>query len=264
MNEAIDLTGLFIDKGPVVQVRNTNGKIEIERDTDAGVAYDGPMAVMTDRLSASASEIFAAAIQDYHRGIIVGSQTFGKGTVQRPIDLNRFVRNSSTKLGQLKMTIAKFYRIDGGSTQHVGVIPDITLPSRFNLDEIGESSREFALLWDQIEPVPYRNSGDVDRVIPRLETLHSARLSTDEAYADLLTDIEGYEKSRNAKRASLNEEIRREERAKSGKNNSPHGNGDETGEDEEKKDKLEKDYVLKESAHILGDYIIMKSVNRNQ
>ena len=131
LNEAVDLTGLFIDNGPVVQVKDSRGRINVEWDNKDGVVYDGPLAVIIDRFSASASEIFAAAIQDYGRGIIIGGQSFGKGTVQRPINLNQILRRNDNKFGQIKLTTAKFYRVNGGSTQHVGVTPDISFPSRY-------------------------------------------------------------------------------------------------------------------------------------
>ena len=173
--EAISLTGLFIDKGPVVQVKDLRGKIEVDEDENTGVAWDGPFGVMVDRLSASASEIFAGAIQDYGRGIIMGSQTYGKGTVQSSIDLNKLVNpnmlqkiasiisrdktvgtspSSTTaadiNLGQINLTMAKFYRVAGSSTQHKGVIPDVTFPSVYPMDKIGEDTEPSALPWDVI------------------------------------------------------------------------------------------------------------------
>ncbi|MGH7455872.1 MAG: S41 family peptidase, partial [bacterium] len=125
LQEAIELTGLFIKDGPVVQVRNSDGEVDQHRDPDPGIVYDGPLTVLVDRVSASASEIFAAAIQDYKRGVVLGAQTYGKGTVQNLLDLNRVIRSNDAKYGQLKVTMAKFYRINGGTTQHRGVIPDL-------------------------------------------------------------------------------------------------------------------------------------------
>jgi len=173
--EAISLTGLFIDKGPVVQVKDLRGKIEVDEDENTGVAWDGPFGVMVDRLSASASEIFAGAIQDYGRGIIMGSQTYGKGTVQSSIDLNKLVNpgmlqkiaglvtrdktlgtspNATSaadiNLGQINLTMAKFYRVAGSSTQHKGVMPDVVLPSVYPMDKIGEDTEPSALPWDVI------------------------------------------------------------------------------------------------------------------
>ena len=149
LDEALNLTDLFIDRGPVVQVRYSNGYVQVlpeDKNQKAGIVYDGPIAVLTNRLSASASEIFAGAIQDYGRGIIVGGQTFGKGTVQSVLPLEH---------GQLKLTQAKFYRVSGDSTQHQGVIPDILFPTLFDKEKIGESALDEALAWDTIRPVSY-------------------------------------------------------------------------------------------------------------
>ena len=146
LQEADSLTGLFIKSGPTVQVKTANRRANIYADTDDEIAWDGPLAVMVNRLSASASEIFAGAIQDYGRGLIIGSQTFGKGTVQTLIPLNR---------GQLKITQAKFYRVSGHSTQHQGVLPDVEFPEVYDTDKIGESSLEDAMPWDEIKPAVY-------------------------------------------------------------------------------------------------------------
>jgi len=157
--EATTLTGLFIDTGPVVQVKDALGKVEVERDVDPGVAYSGPLAVLVDRDSASASEIFAAAIQDYGRGWIIGEPTFGKGTVQTLIDLNRYVPGESNDLGRLRLTMAEFFRISGGSTQLRGVEPDIRFPTADELPEHGERSLDNPLPWTRIEAADYRRVG---------------------------------------------------------------------------------------------------------
>lgn len=251
LNEAVDLTGLFIDKGPVVQVRDSRGNLNIERDTDPTKIYDGPMAVVIDRLSASASEIFAAAIQDYNRGIIVGSQSFGKGTVQNAIDLNRYVPGSSDKLGQLKLTVAKFYRINGGSTQHTGVMPDISFPSRYNSMDIGESTSKNALLWDKIRPTQYEVYRPYSDVIPQLEAQHNIRMDKSAEYASLLDNISKYEESKNHNRISLMESKRREELKKEEKDS------EQEEEDPEADNPIKKDLLLKETAHILGDYLLL-------
>ena len=146
--EATSLTGLFIDTGPVVQIKDAFGKVEVEADTDTGVAYAGPLAVLVDRDSASASEIFAAAIQDYGRGLIIGEPTFGKGTVQTLIDLNRYVPGEPSDLGRLRLTMAEFFRISGGSTQLRGVEPDIRFPSAEYLSKHGERSLDQCLALD--------------------------------------------------------------------------------------------------------------------
>lgn len=252
LNEAVELTGLFIEKGPVVQVRDMRGRVTIEKDSNRELAYEGPLAVLVNRLSASASEIFSAAIQDYNRGIVIGSQSFGKGTVQNAIDLNRYLRNPSKKLGQLKMTVAKFYRIDGGSTQHVGVIPDISFPSRYSLMEIGEDSRDNALLWDEIAPVRYNDVSNVSNVIPQLNSRSNLRLSTNEDYASLKESLAKYEVDKDKTLISLQEEKRQLEREKAEKEKKAEP---KEGDDAEKKKK--NDILLNESARILGDYILI-------
>src|SRR5579864_4707532 len=151
--EATALTGLFIDHGPVVQLKDTSGRLEVLDDPQPSAAYTGPLAVLVDRFSASASEIFAGAIQDYHRGVILGQRTFGKGTVQNLVPLDRWSQKPTS--GQLTVTIGKFYRITGESTQHRGVEPDVQLPSPIDMDEVGESSLEAALPWDRIASVPF-------------------------------------------------------------------------------------------------------------
>jgi carboxyl-terminal processing protease len=190
LQEAIDLTGLFIKEGPVVQVRSSNGSVEIENDPDPDLLYDGPLALLVDRFSASASEIFAGAIQDYGRGIVLGDPTFGKGTVQTLIDLKRFVPNAKGPVGQLKLTIAKFYRVNGSSTQHRGVTPDITFPSAFDSDEVGESSQDYALPWDEIKPIRYQSSRhQLSHLIPELQKRYHARTATDPVFNALLEDF---------------------------------------------------------------------------
>jgi carboxyl-terminal processing protease len=245
LNEAISLTGLFIDTGPVVQVRTTTGKVSVEWDREPGKAYSGPLAVLVDRISASASEIFAAAIQDYGRGIIIGAQTFGKGTVQNAVGLNRFLPNTDQKLGQMKITIAKFYRIDGGSTQHVGVIPDISFPSRFEFMDFGESAQKNALLWDQIDKLDFTANGEVAMVIPDLNTRKNIRVSEDPKFGELNQSLEEFEKNRNRKTISLNKVEREKEREEAEKKK------------KEKKDKEDNDddLLITESARILSDYI---------
>ena len=154
LSEATELSGLFIDRGPVVQLRETRGNIQVLDDPSPTAIYDGPLAVLVDRYSASASEIFAAAIQDYERGVIIGQQTFGKGSVQNLFPLDRVMRGADN--GQLTLTIGKYYRVTGESTQHRGVIPDIELPSMVDVETVGESTRETALPWDRIQPTRFR------------------------------------------------------------------------------------------------------------
>lgn len=208
LQEAIELTGLFIPNGPVVQVRNTRGHINVEKDHNARLVYDGPLAVMVDRFSASASEIFAGAIQDYGRGLIVGSPTFGKGTVQTLVDLNRFIPSNGQSLGQLKLTIAKFYRISGGSTQHRGVTPDIEFPSAVDSQEVGESAQPFALTWDEIAALDYPYSPVIDHLLPELHQNHTRRIAEDNAFQALLADIDTVRQSHQQTEVSLLEEQR--------------------------------------------------------
>lgn len=212
LSEAIDVTGLFIDLGPVVQVKNLDGFIEVGEDIDPSLVYNGPLAVMVNRFSASASEIFAAAIQDYGRGIIVGEQTYGKGTVQNLIDLNRVSKSSSNKFGQLKLTIAKYYRISGGSTQNLGVVPDITYPSYIDAEEFGESSQISALPWDQINATDYKLFSDINKILPELNSSSEKRRKNDPEFQYLLDDIKEYKETKNQMYISLNEEVRKQKK----------------------------------------------------
>ena len=186
LNEARILTGLFIDRGPTVQIRKKNNRVEILDDPDNRVVYGGPLAVLVNRLSASASEIFAGAIQDYGRGIVIGNQTFGKGTVQSLLPLNR---------GQLKLTLAKFYRISGESTQHKGVIPDIAYPSSYDPDSIGESTLDQPLVWDRIRPAPYRVRKSIGHLMPELRSLHRERVSNNPEF-NYLEEAFAYRRAR--------------------------------------------------------------------
>ena len=212
LNEAIELTGLFIKDGPVVQVKNSDGSINTGNDPDPQIIYDGPLAVLVNRFSASASEIFTGAIQDYERGIIIGEQTYGKGTVQNLIDLNRLVPASEEKLGQVKLTIAKYYRIDGGSTQHRGVIPDVPLPSTIDTEEVGESSEKSALPWDQINATSYTPFENLDSIIPVLKQKHRERIEKDVEFDYLLEDIKEMREARKKNIISLNENMRKKEK----------------------------------------------------
>ena len=213
LTEATSLTGLFIDKGPVVQLRHTNGLIEVLDDPEPAVAYNGPLVVLVDRFSASASEIFAAAIQDYHRGLIVGQQTFGKGTVQNLYELDQYSRSTQEPgLGQLTLTMGKFYRVNGGSTQHKGVIPDITLPSAIDSSEVGESSRDRALPWDQIAATPFQATQPLDAAITQLARFESTELSGNPDMRYLEADIAAVDQLRAQQGVSLNLEARKQER----------------------------------------------------
>jgi carboxyl-terminal processing protease len=213
--EATELTGLFIDHGPVVQVRDTSGRLEVLDDPETRAAYDGPLAVLVDRLSASASEIFAGAIQDYHRGLILGQTTFGKGTVQSLMPLDPRYASKPTS-GQLTVTIGKFYRVTGESTQHRGVAPDVPLASAIDTKEIGESALESALPWDRIAGVPFKASaGSAAAPAPApLATEEDLRAQHDPDYKWLVSDIAALDSARDQKSVSLNLKVRREERAR--------------------------------------------------
>ncbi|MGZ3836811.1 MAG: carboxy terminal-processing peptidase, partial [Mucilaginibacter sp.] len=230
--EAIDLGGLFIKNGPMVQVRNPNNQIEVDNDDDPSISWSGPMAVLVDRFSASASEIFAGAMQDYGRAIVIGTQTYGKGTVQNAIDLDKVIKpsivdrlssasgngkkevmtGSQTKYGQLNLTIAKFYRISGNSTQHKGVTPDIKFPSIIPMTKYGEDTEPSALPFDIIAKSEYSKVGDFTGVVPQLTKLHDQRMSTSDSYKYLMEDIADYQKHENEKSVTLNEAQLKQER----------------------------------------------------
>ncbi len=211
LSEATSLSGLFIDTGPVVQLRNTRGQVEVLDDRGNGPVYDGPLAVLVNRYSASASEIFAAAVQDYGRGIVIGQRTFGKGSVQNLYSLDDFIPGEG--YGQLTLTIGKYYRVTGGSTQHRGVEPDIELPSPVDVSLVGESARETALPWDQISPTRFRATDTIsDSAIALLAHYHAQRSIGDPDFDYLLADIEAFMTMRDRKEVSLNLETRRAER----------------------------------------------------
>ncbi len=212
LDEAVELTGLFVDYGPVVQVKDYSNRIHQEDDKSNRVLYNGPLTVLTSRLSASASEIFAAAIQDYKRGVIIGEQSFGKGTVQSLIGLQQYIPEEKEKLGQLKLTTAKFYRINGGSTQNLGVTPDVKLPSAFDHSEVGEASYPSALKWDKIPSANYNLDNTItDEFLAELNQEFLRRAKTDSDLKELIADLDRLKERRNIKKISLNEAQRRKE-----------------------------------------------------
>jgi carboxyl-terminal processing protease len=212
LTEAIELTGLFIGPGPVVQQRNAQGKVWLESSKRAAPVWSGPMGVLINRGSASASEIFAAAVQDYGRGVVIGEPSFGKGTVQTVINLDRMGRSSKPQLGELKMTIAQFFRINGGTTQLRGVSPDIRFAGYFDDAESGEASAENALPWTQIPQVPYTASHHLAGLLPQLSARHEVRNATNQEYKYLQEDIAEYKRQRKKAEISLQETVRRKER----------------------------------------------------
>jgi carboxyl-terminal processing protease len=214
LSEAVELTGLFIDKGPVVQVRESGGRVSVEDDQSPGVAWDGPLAVLVNRGSASASEIFAGAIQDYGRGLIIGEPTFGKGTVQNLVDLDRWPANEKPRFGQVKLTIAQFFLPGGSSTQNKGVVPDISFPVSVDASEFGESTYDNALPWNRIAAVPHVRYGNFTPMLAKLDALHDARIAKNKEFQWWSQDVAEFRSDRAKKYISLNEAERRGERDK--------------------------------------------------
>ncbi|WP_242112507.1 carboxy terminal-processing peptidase [Luteimonas aquatica] len=212
LNEAVELTGLFIDRGPVVQVRESGGRVGVNGDDDAGVAWDGPLAVLVNRGSASASEIFAGAIQDYGRGLVIGETTFGKGTVQNLVDLDRWPGSEKKRYGQVKLTIAQFFLPGGSSTQNKGVVPDIQFPVMVDASKFGESTYDNALPWTRIAGVPHTQYGNFALLLPRLDSLHKARVAADKEFQWVEEDVAEFRAEEAKKYVSLNEAERRAER----------------------------------------------------
>jgi len=212
LSEATGLVGLFVERGPVVQLRETSGRIEVLDDPEPGIAWEGPLVVLVNRASASASEIFAGAIQDYQRGLVVGQQTYGKGSVQNLYPLDRYALGPKAGFGQLTVTIGKYYRVTGDSTQHRGVEPDITLPSLLDTDDIGESTRESALPWDRITAARYTpDSGDLP-VVSSISRAHEERVAHNPDFVALQADVDALTQLRNQRDVSLNLAKRRTER----------------------------------------------------
>ncbi|WP_058835713.1 carboxy terminal-processing peptidase [Luteimonas abyssi] len=212
LNEAVELTGLFIDSGPVVQVRESGGRVSVEADRNPGVAWDGPLAVLINRGSASASEIVAGAIQDYGRGLVIGETTFGKGTVQNLVDLDRWPGNEQKRFGSVKLTVAQFFLPGGSSTQNRGVVPDIKFPVTVDASEFGESTNDNALPWTRIAAVPHTQYGDFSSLLPRLDALHETRIQQDPEFRWWVEDVEEFRAEREKKYVVLNEAERRAER----------------------------------------------------
>lgn len=253
LKEAIDLSGLFIPDGPVVQVRNYDQSVDKMDDEDGGdVFYDGPLAVLVNRGSASASEIFSGAIQDYKRGVIIGESTFGKGTVQNVIDLSRYIRNPELNLGQIKMTLAKFYRVTGSSNQRIGIAPDVHFPSIYSQEDFGEASRENALPWDEIASASFQPTNTVnEELLDYLNALYREDLNNDPDLQKLVRDIEKAKESRNRRSVSLNLETRKASSAA----DDDLATTVDTGEVSEKNaidEKLKKDPYLKEGLRLLA------------
>ena len=267
LSEATALSGLFIEYGPVVQLRNTNGRIEVLKNPEPSTAYKGLLVVLVDRYSASASEIFAAAIQDYRRGIVIGQQTFGKGTVQNLYMLDQYTRkNTDPGLGQLTLTIGKYYRVTGDSTQHRGVIPDIELPSLLNTDNVGESNQPGALPWDQIKATQFSSQLPLDNAIIFLSDGQQVRSVGNPDMQYLVQDIAALDEIRKQNSVSLNLEARRAEmdalrQARLDRENHRRAAlGLEPFESTEELDEAERpDILLQQAAEIATDLALLKS-----
>ncbi|WP_407315771.1 carboxy terminal-processing peptidase [Pseudomonas sp. nanlin1] len=267
LQEATELTSLFIDKGPTVLVRNADGRVDVLEDENPGAFYKGPMALLVNRLSASASEIFAGAMQDYHRALIIGGQTFGKGTVQTIQPLNH---------GELKLTLAKFYRVSGQSTQHQGVLPDIDYPSIIDTKEIGESALPEAMPWDTIKPAIKPASDPFKPFLAQLKARHDARTLNDPEFIYIRDRLGLAQSLMNEKTVSLNEATRRAQHSeieakqlamenlrRKAKGEEPLKEMKKEDEDalavEPDKTKPEDDAYLSETGRILLDYLGLNS-----
>jgi len=269
--EAVDLTGLFISQGPVVQRKQSDGKISQEVDSNPDIAYNGPLAILINRFSASASEIFAAAIQDYKRGIIIGEQSYGKGTVQSVVDLSNYLNDEKEEVGQLKITLEKFYRINGSSTQHKGVSPDFALPSAFSAEEFGESSQPSALPWDMIPTTNYQVTQSVlPDVLGKLQSAFQSRLKTNSELLKLKEDFNRWKKIKELNSISLQFDKRKKELDEQKKkpdeslavmdalsidSADDKANKKDDKKDDKTKDKHAKDAYLKEAERIMIDFV---------
>lgn len=268
LSEAIELTGLFIPTGPVVQVRDATGKIQVLEDTDSAVAYRGPLAVLVDRQSASASEIVAAALQDYGRAIVLGEPTFGKGTVQSLLDLSRIARGGPGELGQLKATVAQFFRVNGSSTQHRGVVPDLTFPSAFDPGEDGERSLSNAIPWAQVEAARYRAASDLAALMPAVRARHQVRVGVDPGFRWLHEEAAAQRAVSTRSTTSLAETRRRAEREteqrgrteresrfRAARGLPPRKSADAEAAEASGQENPEEDVWLSEAAHVLADVV---------
>ena len=270
LSEATELTGLFIEKGPVVQVRDSSGKVEVERDPDPEQVYKGPLAVLVDRNSASASEIFAGAIQDYNRGLILGEPTFGKGTVQTLVDLGRFLRGKKD-IGRLRLTMAQFFRVQGGSTQHRGVQPDITFPTARGAVEHGERALDNALPWASIKPTNHSLMGMT--AAGNLLEASERRVAGNPGFQYLVAEEEELLALERRKEISLRESVRRaeweaREQARLDRRNhlrsfrglppltSLEQDDDDVADNAEQDEEGIKRIMLEESANVLADHIV--------
>ena len=264
LQEAIDLTGLFIETGPVVQIKSSSGRIEIEKDFDKRIHYNGPLLVLNNSFTASSSEIFSGALKDYNRGLIVGESTFGKGTVQNLLDLDRFFPKSDLKFGQLKITLAKYYRINGGSTQKIGVKPHVLFPNIYDRDIYTENSRKNALEWDKIRDISFDNKDYISQpLVNHLNSQFLQESKSDSSLINYLSYVIKTEENRKKNKISLNYETRLNEK----KSNDSKSNSLETSikiseifpiEEEKLLDKIKSDLYLRESVKLFVEMITFK------
>ena len=264
LQEAIDLTGLFIETGPVVQIKSASGRIEVEKDFDRNIHYEGPLLVLNNSFTASSSEIFSGALKDYNRGLIVGESTFGKGTVQNLIDLERFFPNSSMQFGQLKITLAKYYRVNGGSTQKIGIEPHIEFPNIYDRSIYTENSRENALDWDKIRDVSHTNINYVTKpLVDHLTTTFDYDVKNDSSFINYMTFIDDTRKNREKRSISLNYSQRMSEK----KDNDSKSNSLNTSvkiseifpiEEENLLKKIKNDLYLRESVKLFIEMLSFK------
>lgn len=276
LNEVVDLVGLFIDQGPVVQGQDSGGRLRVLKDDDGKTLYNGPLAVMVNGSSASASEIFAGAIQDYGRGVVIGENTFGKGTVQSVANLDRYLRDPEINVGALKLTVEKFYRVTGESTQNRGVSPDISFPTIFDHKKYGESSYDNALAWDTIKTADFKPAGDLHDFLPYLKYRHEQRKESNEEFAFFVDDVERAKTERDNDVVSLNYEkrlakqkendklrLQRENIKRKMQGLEPLAKLEKKQEDESEEDTEEEseepDVLLKEAGNILSDLIIIQA-----
>ena len=265
LQEAIDLTGLFIETGPIVQIKSSNGRIEIEKDFDKQIHYEGPLLVLNNSFTASSSEIFSGALKDYNRGLIVGEPTFGKGTVQNLLDLDRFFPRSDMKFGQLKITLAKYYRVSGGSTQKIGVEPHVFFPNIYDRSIYTENARKNALEWDKIRNISFQNKNDVsESLVKFLNEKFNNDIQSDSSLINYMTFVKKTEENRKKNSISLNYQTRlNEKKSDDNINNNLNTNLKLSEifpiEKEDLMEKIKSDLYLRESVKLFVEMIDFKS-----
>ena len=265
LQEAIDLTGLFIETGPIVQIKSSNGRIEIEKDFDKQIHYEGPLLVLNNSFTASSSEIFSGALKDYNRGLIVGEPTFGKGTVQNLLDLDRFFPRSDMKFGQLKITLAKYYRVSGGSTQKIGVEPHVFFPNIYDRSIYTENARKNALEWDKIRDISFQNKNDVsESLVKYLNEKFNNDIQSDSSLINYMSFVKKTEENRKKNSISLNYQTRlNEKKSDDNINNNLNTNMKLSEifpiEKEDLMEKIKTDLYLRESVKLFVEMIDFKS-----